>query len=109
LLCNGGSTARAIAFQIVFCSDLDRVPIESMVLVEVRVLCGDYSVLEIGPRTESIAPALSAYKPRTGDRHGENSPGRTATPQPQKRLRAWQCRFEQPLLNRVFGTTRKKS
>jgi hypothetical protein len=47
LLRNGGSSASAIAFQIVFGSDLDLVPIESMVLVEVRVLCGDYSVLEI--------------------------------------------------------------
>src|ERR1017187_2131110 len=48
LLRNGGSSASAIAFQIVFGSDLDLVPIESMVLVEVRVLCGDCSVLEIG-------------------------------------------------------------
>jgi len=31
-----------------FGSDLNLVPIESMVLVEVRVLCCDYSVLEIG-------------------------------------------------------------
>jgi hypothetical protein len=38
----------AIAFQILFGSDLDLVPIESMVLVEVRVLCGDYRVLEVG-------------------------------------------------------------
>jgi hypothetical protein len=48
LLRNGGSPASAIAFQIVFGSDLDLVPIESMVLVEVRVLCGNYSVVEIG-------------------------------------------------------------
>jgi hypothetical protein len=45
---NGGSSASTIAFQIVFGSDLDLVPIESMVLVEVRVFRGDYSVLEIG-------------------------------------------------------------
>jgi len=32
-------------FQIVFGSDLDLVPIEPVVLVEARVLCGDYSVL----------------------------------------------------------------
>jgi hypothetical protein len=48
LLRNGGSSASAIALQIVLGSDLDLVPIESMVLVEARVLCGDYSVLEIG-------------------------------------------------------------
>jgi hypothetical protein len=48
LLRNGGSSASAIAFQSVFASDLDLVPIESMVLVEARILCGDYSVLEIG-------------------------------------------------------------
>jgi hypothetical protein len=29
-------------------SELDRVPIESMVLVEARILGGDYRVLEIG-------------------------------------------------------------
>jgi hypothetical protein len=43
-------------------SDLDLVPIESMVLVEVRVLCGDYSVLEIGrdlaERNEFVAFAI---------------------------------------------------
>jgi hypothetical protein len=48
LLRNGGSPTRAIAFQIVFGSYLDLVPIESMVLVEVRVLCSNYGVLEIG-------------------------------------------------------------
>jgi len=41
---------------------LDLVPIESMVLVEVRVLCGDYSVLEIGrnliERNEFVAFAI---------------------------------------------------
>jgi hypothetical protein len=62
LLRNGGSSASAIAFQIVFGSDLDLVPIESMVLVEARVLCGDYSVLEIGrnlfERNEFVAFAI---------------------------------------------------
>ena len=62
LLRNGGSSASAIAFQIVLGSDLDLVPIESMVLVEVRVLCGDYSVLEIGrdlaERNEFVAFAI---------------------------------------------------
>jgi hypothetical protein len=48
LLRNGGSSATATAFQIVFGSDLDLVPIEPIVLVEARVLRGDYSVLEIG-------------------------------------------------------------
>src|SRR5262249_27768933 len=47
LLRNGRSSASAIAFQILFSSDLDLVPIESMVLIEARVLRGDYSVLEI--------------------------------------------------------------
>jgi hypothetical protein len=62
LLRNGGSSASAIAFQIVFGSDLDLVPIESIVLVEVRVLRGDYSVLEIGrdlaERDEFVAFAI---------------------------------------------------
>ncbi len=40
LLRNGGSSASAIAFQIVFGSDLDLVPIEPMVLVEARILRG---------------------------------------------------------------------
>jgi hypothetical protein len=48
LLRNSRSSASATAFQIVFGSDLDLVPIESMVLVETCVLCGDYCVLEIG-------------------------------------------------------------
>ncbi len=47
MLRNGGSSASATAFQIVFGSDLDLVPIEPMVLVEARVLRGDDSVLEI--------------------------------------------------------------
>src|ERR1700739_3884853 len=48
LLRNCGGAASAIAFQIVFRSDLDLVPIESVMLIEVRVLRGDYGVLEIG-------------------------------------------------------------
>ena len=48
LLRNGGSSASALTVQIFLGSNLDLVPIESMVLVEVRVLGGDYSVLEIG-------------------------------------------------------------
>ena len=42
-----GSSAGAVGLQSVFGSDLDLVPIEPMVLVEMRVLFGDYSVLEI--------------------------------------------------------------
>lgn len=48
LLREGGASARATAFQIVLGSDVDRVPIEAVVLVEARVLGGDDSVLEIG-------------------------------------------------------------
>ena len=48
LLRKGGPSANAAAFHIVSNGDLHRVPIESMVLVEVRVLCGDDSVLKIG-------------------------------------------------------------
>jgi hypothetical protein len=48
LLRNGGSSASAFAVQVLLGSNLDLVPIESMVLVEVRVLSGDYSMLEIG-------------------------------------------------------------
>jgi hypothetical protein len=62
LLRNGGSSASAIALQIILGSDLDLVPVESMVLVEVGVLCGDYSVLEIGrdlaERNEFVAFAI---------------------------------------------------
>jgi len=47
LLRNRGSSARAIAFQIVFGGDLYLVPIESAVLVKAPILCGDYCVLEI--------------------------------------------------------------
>jgi hypothetical protein len=42
-----GSSAGAVGLQSVFGSDLDLVPIEPMVLVEMRVLFSDYSVLEI--------------------------------------------------------------
>jgi len=59
LLRNGRSSAGATAFQIVFSSDLDFVPIESMVLVETRILRGDYRMLEVGrdlaERNEFIA------------------------------------------------------
>jgi hypothetical protein len=48
LLRDGGSSARAIAFQIVFGGDLDLMPIESMVLIEACVFRGDDSVLQIG-------------------------------------------------------------
>jgi len=48
LLCKGGSSANAAAFHIVLGIDLDLVPVESMVLVEARVLGGDDRVLEIG-------------------------------------------------------------
>jgi len=48
LLRNSGTSARAIALQIFLGSELDRVPIEPMVMVEACVLRGDYSVLEIG-------------------------------------------------------------
>jgi hypothetical protein len=62
LLRDGGGSASAIAFEIVFGGDLDLVPIESMVMVEVRVLCGDYSVLEVGrdlaQRNEFVAFAV---------------------------------------------------
>ena len=48
LLRKGGTSANAAAFHIFFGSDLDRVPIEAMVLVEACVLRGDDGVLEIG-------------------------------------------------------------
>jgi hypothetical protein len=47
LLCDGGGSANAITFQILLRSDLDLVPIESVVLVEARVLGGNDRVLEI--------------------------------------------------------------
>jgi hypothetical protein len=53
------SSAGASAFHIIFGGGLDLVPIEPMVLLEARVLRGDYSVLEIGPdlaeRNEFVA------------------------------------------------------
>jgi hypothetical protein len=48
LLRKGGPPANAAAFDIVFSSNLHRVPIESMMLVEARVFRGDDSMLEIG-------------------------------------------------------------
>ena len=48
LLRNGGPSANAAAFHIVFGSDLHRVPIESMMLIEARVFRGDDGMLEIG-------------------------------------------------------------
>jgi hypothetical protein len=47
LLCKGGASAKAAASHIVFSSKLNRMPVETMVLVEARILCGDDSVLEI--------------------------------------------------------------
>jgi hypothetical protein len=48
LLCEGRRAASALAFHIVLGGDLDLVPIESMMLVEARILCGDDGVLEVG-------------------------------------------------------------
>ena len=48
LLREGGSSSNAPSFQILFSSDLDLVPIEPMMLVKACILCGDYSMLEIG-------------------------------------------------------------
>ena len=48
LLRDGGGSARALAFQIIFGSDVDLVPVESVMLVESGVLGGNDSVLEIG-------------------------------------------------------------
>jgi hypothetical protein len=47
LLRKGGPSANAAAFHIAFSSDLHRVPIESMVLVEAHVFRGDDRMLEI--------------------------------------------------------------
>jgi hypothetical protein len=62
VLRNGGSSASAAAFQIVFGSDLDLVPIEPMVLVEACVLRGDDGMLQIGrdlaERNELVAFAI---------------------------------------------------
>src|SRR5579859_1714950 len=48
LLREGGPSANAAAFHIIFSSDLHCVPVESMMLVEARILRGDNSMLEIG-------------------------------------------------------------
>ena len=48
LLRQGGPSANTAAFHIAFGSDLHRVPIESMMLVEARVFGGDDRMLEIG-------------------------------------------------------------
>jgi hypothetical protein len=48
LLRESRTSANATAFHIFFGSELDRVPIEPMMLVEARILRGDDSVLEIG-------------------------------------------------------------
>jgi hypothetical protein len=68
LLRNGGCTTRALPFQIFFGRDLDFSPIESIVLIETRVLRGDDSVLKIGrylaERNELVALAIRrAVKP----------------------------------------------
>ena len=47
MLRKGGPSANAAAFHIVFSSDLHRVPIESMVLVEAHIFRGDDRMLEI--------------------------------------------------------------
>ena len=48
LLRKGGPSADATAFHIIFRCDLDRLPIESMMLIKARVFRGDDGVLEIG-------------------------------------------------------------
>ena len=48
LLRNGGPSANAAAFHIVFSSDLYRVPIESMMLIKALVFRSDDSMPEIG-------------------------------------------------------------
>jgi hypothetical protein len=62
LLRNGGSSARAFAFHIFLGCDFNLVPVEAMVLVEARILGGDYSVLEVGrdlaERNEGVAFAI---------------------------------------------------
>jgi hypothetical protein len=47
LLRKGGPSAKAAALPIVFGSNLHRMPIESMMFVEVRVFRGDHRVLQI--------------------------------------------------------------
>jgi hypothetical protein len=62
LLRNGGSSASATAFQVIFGSDLDLVPIEPMMLVEARVFRGDDGVLQIerdlAKRNKPVAVAI---------------------------------------------------
>ncbi len=48
LLREGRTSANPAAFHIFFGSEVDRVPIEAMVLVETRVFSGDDGVLKIG-------------------------------------------------------------
>jgi hypothetical protein len=48
LLREGGPSANAAASHVVFGSDLHRVPVESMMLVEARVFRGNHSMLQIG-------------------------------------------------------------
>jgi len=48
LLRNRGRSTHAAALYIVFGGDLDLAPIEAVMLIEARVFCGDYGVLEIG-------------------------------------------------------------
>ena len=59
LLREGGASAHAIAVHVLLRGELDRVPIEAMVLVEARVLGGDDGVLEVGrdlaERNECVA------------------------------------------------------
>ena len=62
LLCEGGPSAKAAAFHIVFRSFLNGLPIESMVLVEASVFRGDHCMLEVGrdlvQRNEFVALAI---------------------------------------------------
>src|SRR5262249_58550264 len=65
----GGPATNAAAIQIVFSSDLHRLPIESMMLVEARVFRGDDRMLEIGrdlaQRNEFVSFAIRlVVKPR---------------------------------------------
>src|SRR6185369_9212335 len=48
LLRERGSSAHALAFQLVFGGDLNLVPIEAAMLVEAPILGGDDGVLELG-------------------------------------------------------------
>jgi len=68
LLGNGGSSARAAALQVLFGSNFDLVPIESMVLIETSVLRCNHRVLQIGrdlvERNESVVFVIrSAVNP----------------------------------------------